>query len=419
MTRPRRRKRPSLLEDLSNEILLFKDFTTVLEMARDKLKTVLAQLRELYDGRFDTFWGTGLELHWEGRLGFLAGVTPVIDKHHKVMAVLGPRFLQLRLRQPDRREAGLRAAQNLERDDAKIRKDLRASVAQFVTRLPADAPTISEAHLSTLVDIAELVTRARSAVERDPRDRDVVFTPTPEMPPRFVRQLVSLAHGIALVSGHGQVGDDDVARVARVGVDGIPPPRRACLEILAGKAKWTPVADVAEHLRCSHTHARRTLEDLEVLDLVQRNSAGVGVADCWLLHKERSSVVVRWLGKSHPRQHTSASGLSARARIVLSALAAFPGGQARLGDIRAKAGVPVRTCQRVLSGLVRDGHAEKPGERGVYRITDLGRARLSRPTQPPSGNSPARAGSAAGTVSSSEPPDPAPAATDERERVVL
>ena len=72
------------------QILVFKDFTIVLEMSRDKRQAVLAQFREIYDGKFDKVWGNGQELHWEGRLGFVAGVTPAIDKHHAVMAILGP-----------------------------------------------------------------------------------------------------------------------------------------------------------------------------------------------------------------------------------------------------------------------------------------------------------------------------------------
>lgn len=90
---------PSLLARLQEEVLLFKDFTTVLEMHREERQAILAQLREIYDGRFDKPWGTGKELHWKGRLGFIAGVTPIIDSHHSVLAVLGARFVMLRVEQ--------------------------------------------------------------------------------------------------------------------------------------------------------------------------------------------------------------------------------------------------------------------------------------------------------------------------------
>src|SRR5262249_7806362 len=86
---------PSLLARLKKQILLLKDFTSVLSMHRDKQGAILAQLREIYDGEYDKVWGTGKELHWRGRLGFVAGVTEAIDRHHSVMGILGPRFVLL------------------------------------------------------------------------------------------------------------------------------------------------------------------------------------------------------------------------------------------------------------------------------------------------------------------------------------
>ena len=41
---------PSLLMKLKDEVLIFKDFTTILSMPRDRLRAILAQLREIYDG---------------------------------------------------------------------------------------------------------------------------------------------------------------------------------------------------------------------------------------------------------------------------------------------------------------------------------------------------------------------------------
>src|SRR5438093_1404221 len=80
------------------------DLYKPLEGQRDERQKILAQLREIYDGRFDQAWGTGKELHWQGRLGFIAGVTQAIDKHQAAMAILGERFIAFRPIMPDRRE---------------------------------------------------------------------------------------------------------------------------------------------------------------------------------------------------------------------------------------------------------------------------------------------------------------------------
>ena len=61
----------------------------------------------------------GKELHWEGRLGLIAGVTPIIDKYHGVLAVLGERFVMLRVAQPDRQEMATKALDNADHETQK------------------------------------------------------------------------------------------------------------------------------------------------------------------------------------------------------------------------------------------------------------------------------------------------------------
>jgi len=79
--------------------LILKDFGSVLSMHRDARAAVLAALRELFDGSWTRLVGVdgGRRLHWEGRLGLLAGATSVLDQHHGVMAQLGERFLIYRV----------------------------------------------------------------------------------------------------------------------------------------------------------------------------------------------------------------------------------------------------------------------------------------------------------------------------------
>lgn len=76
-------------------IVVLKDFGSVLSMHREARAAVLAALRELYDGAWTRLVGAdgGRRLHWEGRLGLLAGATSVLDQHHGVMSQLGERFL--------------------------------------------------------------------------------------------------------------------------------------------------------------------------------------------------------------------------------------------------------------------------------------------------------------------------------------
>ena len=93
----KRRKIEDLLPQLDGRVLIFKDFTTILEKGRDERREIIAQFREAYDGTFAKKLGTvDKTISYSSRFGLVAGVTPVIDKHWKVMQQLGERFLKVR-----------------------------------------------------------------------------------------------------------------------------------------------------------------------------------------------------------------------------------------------------------------------------------------------------------------------------------
>lgn len=276
----------SLLNELDKKILAFKDLTTVLTMRWDDQREILSQLREIYDGQFSKAFGTGQKLDWKGRLGFVAGVTTAIDKHHSVMGLLGPRFVFIRLQQPDRLASAKRAIQNsLSQGDTEwsaVAKD----VAGFMAGLPLTRPSMPSRRVDDLATMASFVTTVRSPVERNSKTRELEHAPEPEMPGRFGRQLSALACGVAVVSGHDEVCDDDLRRVARVARDCIPPLRRAVFEaLMSNRGNWT-TAQV--HELCSNsskTAVRRTLEDLNILGVVDRRDKEDGLETYWSLNR--------------------------------------------------------------------------------------------------------------------------------------
>jgi hypothetical protein len=67
------------LEDQGKRVLVLKDLTSVLTMYREARDQVLGDLREIYDGQFTKEFGTGTSIDWSGKLGLIAGVTPLID----------------------------------------------------------------------------------------------------------------------------------------------------------------------------------------------------------------------------------------------------------------------------------------------------------------------------------------------------
>ncbi len=80
-------------------LVVIKDFTSILAMNRDLRASVLAALREIYDGRWDRNVGTdgGKTLTWVGRIVVVGAVTSAYDAAHSVIAAMGDRFCLVRV----------------------------------------------------------------------------------------------------------------------------------------------------------------------------------------------------------------------------------------------------------------------------------------------------------------------------------
>jgi hypothetical protein len=279
---------PSLLSELTDEVLALKDFTTILEMPHDERQAILAQLREIFDGRLDRRWGTGKSLNWKGRLGFIAGVTPVIDNYHEVLSILGERFVMLRIRQPSREELARKAVKDPEHDDDR-RGELAAAVRSFMNQLQSIPPEISFECREAIAQLANFVSCCRSGVVRDGYKRELNYAPEAEMPARLAKQLFELLRGVSLVMGHTAATQEDLDRVGRVALDCIPSVRRV---VLREVAKLSPggetfkVTQVAGGAQYSSTTVRRALEDLQALGILTVKKFGQGIPDQWAVQKE-------------------------------------------------------------------------------------------------------------------------------------
>lgn len=113
-------------------IFTYKDFTTVLTMHRDKQQAIISQLREIFDGYYRKEFGTGETKDWVGKIGFIAGVTTVIDRHHEIYSVLGERFVQYRPIQPDRIALAKKAISNSGGEDL-MREEIQNAMADYIS----------------------------------------------------------------------------------------------------------------------------------------------------------------------------------------------------------------------------------------------------------------------------------------------
>jgi hypothetical protein len=220
-------------------VLVIKDVTSILSANRDQRATVLAALREVYDGYWERNLGVdgGHSLAWDGRITVIGAVTTAWDTAHTVISTLGDRFVLVRLDSATGRQAaGQRTAANTG-DEVTMRAELAAAVGGVLAGLDATAdPVLTAAEVNRLLAAADLVTLSRTGVEFDYKG-DVIDAHAPEMPTRYLRQLQQIVRG-GIAVGMDRARCVELAiRCAR---DTMPPVRLAIVDDLARNPHSTP-----------------------------------------------------------------------------------------------------------------------------------------------------------------------------------
>jgi hypothetical protein len=177
-------------------IMVIKDVTTLLSQQRDSRAMVLAALREIYDGYWVRNVGIdgGQTLEWLGRLITIGACTTAWDTHHAVIGVMGDRWLLIRTNSNNgRTESGMQAIHNTG-SETEMREELAAVVGGLVLNACCDEIVAKKENCERLVAMADIVARARTAVERDYQG-NIIDAHAPEMPTRLAKQLIQIMRG--------------------------------------------------------------------------------------------------------------------------------------------------------------------------------------------------------------------------------
>jgi hypothetical protein len=276
-------------------LLVIKDVTSILSMSRDARATILAAMREVYDGRWDRNLGSdgGLTLTWTGRIVVIGAVTTAWDTAHAVVASMGDRFVLVRLDSGSGRATAGRRAIGNSGQEAVMRAELSGSVAVLLGKLNTAADlTLTDAEIEHLLGLADLVTMARTGVEHDYQG-NVIDAHAPEMPTRFAKQLTQIVRGgMALGMPRGRVMD----LATRCAGDSMPPLRLAVLlDVLAHPDSSVP--EVRRRMQKPRNTVDRCLQDLHMLGLLE------------LHEREISATKTQWRYSLASRDHDHALSL--------------------------------------------------------------------------------------------------------------
>jgi hypothetical protein len=251
----------------STGLLVVKDVSSILSMDHVTRGRVLSALREIYDGYWVRNVGAegGRTIPWTGRVAVIGAVTTAWDTHHTVIAAMDDRFLLLRMDstdEPSRTAAGLRAIGNTV-DEATMRDELAGAVAGVIAGMDRQPIRLTDTETSVIVAAADLVTRARTAVEYS-MSGDIIDAHALEMPARCAKQLAQVVRG-ALAIGIDRAAALRLAiRCAR---DSMPPLRLAIIDDVA-KHPHSSTAQVRKRIDKPYTTVDRQLQSLHMLGVL-------------------------------------------------------------------------------------------------------------------------------------------------------
>lgn len=264
-------------------IIIAKDFTSTLALRHEQRASILAALREIFDGSWVRHVGSdgGRTLSWSGKVAFIAGCTPTIDGHHAVIATMGERFVFCRLPAGDDRAQGLRALSHVGQEAA-MRRELVDVVGRLFAGIgdTVDAAPLPADECERMVSLAALAVRCRSAVERDPYRREIELVPTPEAPARLALTLTRLLGGMRRI---GVPSADAWRVVTKCAFDSMPQTRRRVFELLLAAEDVVDTTTLGARTGYPTVTVRRACEDLTAHGVVTRQSGGKGKADKWTL----------------------------------------------------------------------------------------------------------------------------------------
>jgi hypothetical protein len=233
----------------------------------------------VFDGSYTRYVGAdgGKQLSWTGKLGLIAGATPVLDRHHGVLSVMGERFLLCRIPEALEEQAE-RALDHIGESEAQMRREISDAVAGlFAAERPEPRPITPE-EKRELVRLSALAARGRSPVERDRVSREIELVPGAEGPARLAVTLERLVAGLDTLKCDRSLA---LRVVRRVALDCLPPLRRNLLAQLCEQSEPASTTELALAVDVPTVTTKRTLEDLAAYRLVTRISQGKGKADLW------------------------------------------------------------------------------------------------------------------------------------------
>jgi hypothetical protein len=275
-----------LLPRIRFKTLVVRELNSILGAKEDDLVKSLGILTRVLDGEgLETDSGVHGRRGYTGDYTFmlLAGTTPIQPRVFKVMGNFGSRLFFLSLHTPDN-DKNVLIAQNRGRDRKKKEIECRQATENFLRTLWSANPQGIDWNkdndpddcLRVVADCACLLASVRGAINvyrldtADGEEKLSHSVPVIEKADRINCLFGNLARAHALISGRRQLTRDDLWPVLEITFDSAPPIRAKIFRHLIEKGGTLGTPDIERLLRCAAPTARKEMEALSVLGVVDK-----------------------------------------------------------------------------------------------------------------------------------------------------
>lgn len=272
-------------------IIVYPEFSSVLNLPPDSRAFVSAIHREIFDGKWKRDFGSngGRVLEWEGKAGALAGVTAAIDRH-AMAAELGERWLYYRFPAPDHMSQS-RVAGEVHAEDPVDRSAILSAAVLDLFRVSGIKPKqparlLEHAEHRRMAYIVRAGCYLRGTVARDSHSREIVDLPQTEGSGRIFSSLASIYLALELLGLRNKWCWKICRKIA---FDSAPALRaeivKRCLDLQRAKPPHPITPANLSHLLhgLSDGVIRRTIEDLKMLRILVKDGKEPDEKMAWKL----------------------------------------------------------------------------------------------------------------------------------------
>jgi hypothetical protein len=225
---------PSLIPLLDGKVLIWKDFTALMNQGAVTVNKVVGEFRDCYDQHCSKASGKGGVRTYRSRFGMIACVTEKIDEFTETHQQLGERFLSFRMnRIPMTQDSMDQKKEWL----SKLQRIVHTQVDRIILKCDKmPVPIISAGAIEQVKIMSDLLALSRTSCGST--------ASTPELASRIVQQLINLGHAHAMADFRGAWNETEMMLIRRVVVDSLSSARQRLLSFLYKQGVHRPAVSL-------------------------------------------------------------------------------------------------------------------------------------------------------------------------------